>query len=94
MNTWCYSADYYITVVDRAEVKEKETVGERIDIFEVTPFEFSAREPFHIAHGWGPPILFTDELHPPYGLGLLEFKLEVGGVYHEEDFKEHFRQNH
>jgi hypothetical protein len=67
-----------------AVAKEKEPVGERINILSGTPTEFPADTPFHIWHGW-----FE---WPPYEapIGLWDFDLEVDGVYRKEDYIDRF----
>jgi hypothetical protein len=67
-----------------AVAKEKEPIGERINIIDEDPEVFPAGEPFHISHGvlqW-----------PPYDtpVGIMDFDLDVDGEFREEDYIDRF----
>ena len=70
-----------LVVTTPAAAAEKVRVGERIILFTGEPTTFTAGAPFHIAHGW---IAFSDE----QAIGVIDFKLQVDGVYIKEDFVE------
>lgn len=55
-------------------------VGDRINLFLGPSQEFPAGEPFYIQHGWIQPS--TDD-----AIGVFDFKLDVDGVFVQEDFK-------
>ena len=69
-----------VLAVPTAVAKQRQLVGEPINLLTGEPDTFPEGEPFHIAHGW--------ELDPTLGhaVGLFGFQLEVEGVPREEDF--------
>ena len=70
-----------LAVTTPAAAAQKVRVGERIILFAGEPTTFTAGAPFHIAHGW---IAGSDG----QGIGVLDFKLQVDGVFMKEDFVE------
>jgi hypothetical protein len=55
-------------------------VGEKISLYYGGSLEFPAGAPFYIQHGWVQPS--TDD-----AIGVFDFKLDVDGVFVQEDFK-------
>jgi hypothetical protein len=71
-----------------AAAKTKEPVGQWISLGPASPTEFDANTAFHIIGG---VYLWLPDDVP---IGLYEFKLELDGVYLEEDFVDRFVDDH
>lgn len=69
-----------LVIVTPVAADARDPVGGRINLFLGPTQEFPAGEPFYIQHGWVQPP--TDG-----AIGLFDFRLDVDGVFVQEDFK-------